>query len=949
MVFMTDLPCPVQTMRSRVLEVSGEAQGLRTHCAGAGPDAPPYNPAATMPLAAGARLGPYEVLSHLGDGGMGEVYRARDTRLDRTVALKVLVAAAASDPRRLERFRQEARAISRLSHPHICTLHDLGEQDGTLFLVMEHVQGRTLANRLDEGPLPIDDVLRYGAQIAEALHAAHAEGVVHRDLKPANVILTREGVKLLDFGVARLRSAEEEEGADPPTVSHLTEEGEVLGTVPYMAPEQLEGRKVDARTDVFALGTTLYEMATGKRPFDAKSRAGVIAAILGSEPPPVSTVRPLAPPSLDWTVRRCLAKDPDDRWQSARDIAAHLRWILEGGSEAGPFPVVGRARPRHATIAAAIAGALVAGAVVWIATRPPVAPARGPTRLSVALPTGVSLALGGPNIPQSTVALSPDGRRLVAAGTRQRTTRLYYRDLDADEAVPLPGTEGAAGPFFSPDGRWVGFWAQGMLKKVALGGGAPIPISRVAPRVAGSSWGRDGTIFFAPQGAAVWAVAADGGDPRIVLEASVAKGEKGVRWPHVLPGGAILFALDTGGDFDDARLTAYVPADRTVKTLVDGGTAPRFLAPGHLVYALHGEILAAPFDPARLEVMSPAVPLVKGVASDSSAGVAHFDVSASGTLVYVSGEVPRSLSTLVWMDGQGHAEPLPQPARDYGSLALSPDGRRLALSLPSPTTHDIWVLDLERGTMTRLTTDLTEEFSPIWTPDGARIAFASTRRGPPRVYLMPADGSAPAEPLFAEGDGPLPWEKAQFPSSISPDGRHLLFVEAGKTSGLFDILAVPLQGERNPRAVVVTPFDEGQAVFSPDGRHLAYVSNESGRREVYVRPFAGMETKWMVSTDGGDEPRWAPGGGELIYRSDRRFLSVSIRTAPTFQAGRPRALFEGDYVTAGSNAYRPRFELTADGRRLLVEREIEPQGEARLNVVLDWLEEVRRRVPPPHR
>jgi eukaryotic-like serine/threonine-protein kinase len=322
-----------------------------------------------MPLAAGRRLGPYEVLSHLGEGGMGEVYRARDTRLDRTVALKVLAPAAVGDPRRLERFREEARAIARLSHPHICTLHDLGEQDGTLFLVMEHVQGRTLANRLEEGALPIDDVLRYGAQIADALHAAHAQGVVHRDLKPANVMLTREGVKLLDFGVARLRSPEEEEGADPPTVSHLTEEGEVLGTVPYMAPEQLEGRKVDARTDIFALGTTLYEMATGKRPFEATSRAGVIAAILASEPPPLSTVRPLVPPALDWTVRRCLAKDPDDRWQSARDVAAQLGWIREGGVAPGVAPEIDRSRgwwrAGMAAIAALVAGGAVGAVVAW--------------------------------------------------------------------------------------------------------------------------------------------------------------------------------------------------------------------------------------------------------------------------------------------------------------------------------------------------------------------------------------------------------------------------------------------------------------------------------------------------------------------------------------------------------------------------------------------------------
>jgi eukaryotic-like serine/threonine-protein kinase len=424
-----------------------------------------------MPLAAGARLGPYEVLSHLGDGGMGEVYRARDTRLDRTVALKVLVAAAASDPRRLERFRQEARAISRLSHSHICTLHDLGEQDGTLFLVMEHVQGRTLANRLDEGPLPIDEVLRYGAQIADALHAAHVEGVVHRDLKPANVMLTREGVKLLDFGVARLRSAEEDEGADPPTVSHLTEEGEVLGTVPYMAPEQLEGRKVDARTDVFALGTTLYEMATGKRPFAATSRAGVIAAILGSEPPAVSTLHPRAPPSLDWTVRRCLAKDPDDRWQSARDIAAHLRWILEGGAAAAGTTPMGTTPKRRGRGWLAGAAAVLLAVVVLggLAARRFALPS--PPRFH-RLTYRPGIVFGG--------RFAPDGQTIVySAAWQGGAPEMFLTRPGSAESRPLGLTDarilsvsrtGEMALLLTPD-RFV--TPRGTLARAPLAGGAP--------------------------------------------------------------------------------------------------------------------------------------------------------------------------------------------------------------------------------------------------------------------------------------------------------------------------------------------------------------------------------------------------------------------------------------------------------------------------------------------
>jgi len=910
-----------------------------------------------MALSPGTRLGPFEVLAPLGAGGMGEVYRAKDTRLERTVALKVLPAHLSSNPDLRQRLEREARTISSLNHPHICTLYDIGHQDGVDYLVMEYLEGETLAQRLSKAtagavvpakpPLPMEQVLRYAMEITDALDKAHRQGVTHRDLKPGNIMLTKAGTKLLDFGLAKFRRVDPVVAATTATGlttddgrlaaedKKLTVEGTILGTFQYMAPEQLEGQEADARSDIFALGAVLYEMATGQAAFAGRSKATVIAAILDREPAPISTLQPMTPPALEHLVKRCLAKDPEERWQTAHDIKLQLQWITEAGSQAGmPAPLVTRrkGRERLAWALVAIAAALAAGIAGWSLLRRAEAP-RPVARVVIALPPTDRLALGA----QPALAISPDGAHLVYAARRGSATQLYLRPTDRFEATPIAATEGAEGPFFSPDGQWIGFFAGQKMKKVPLSGGAPMILCDASGR--GASWGPDDTIIFSPrQVAGLLRVSAAGGAPQVLTTPDTKKGEVAYLWPEVLPGGeAVLFTIQTGSaTLGDARIAVRSLKTGEQRVLLEGGSHARYSPTGHLIYARAAGLLAAPFDLARLQVKGTPFPILEGIVTDTISGLAQFSFSASGSLVYVTGGPGGPERSLVWVDRKGAARPVTATRRDYIWPRLSPDGRRLALGITEAGNTDIWIYDLARGTLPRLTFEPGMDNYPVWTPDGKRVAYASAKGGPPNIFWKPADGSGPEERLTTSTN-------LQAPTSWSPDGKALAFAEPDPKTG-FDIWVLPMEGERRPRPFLQTPFTESSPRFSPDGRWLAYVSNESGRYQVYVQPYPGPGGKWQISTEGGVEPLWARNGRELFYRHGDQMMAVGVSTQPTFTAGSPRLLFEGPYEPTPLTLAN--FDVSPDGQQFLMMKSEQESAPTQLHVVLNWFEELKRRVPP---
>jgi len=898
-----------------------------------------------MAILPGKRLGPYEALSLIGAGGMGEVYRAKDTRLERVVAIKVLPAHLADRPELRERFEREARTIASLNHPHICTLYDIGRQDGIDFLVMEYLEGETLAHRLMKGPLPLEQVLQYAIEIADALDKAHRKGVTHRDLKPGNIMLTKTGTKLLDFGLAKLR----QEAAPAIPVSQLptlkdpvTAEGTILGTLQYMAPEQVEGKEVDSRTDIFAFGAVVYEMATGRKAFEGKSQASVIGAILKDDPPPMSSLQPMTPPALDRIIKTCLAKDPDGRWQAASDLTRELKWIAEGGSQATLAPTVSakgiRAHWREALQwgVTSLLLAAITGLAIW--NLKPMSP-RPVTRTVVTLPPGQQLAGldSGPAL-----ALSPDGIHLAYVARQGGTQQLYLRAMDSLEAKLIPGTEGATEPFFSPDGQWLGFFTGAKLKKVSVSGGAALTLGNVAlPN--GASWSSQGMIAFSPTPiSGLQEVPDAGGTPQPLTRLEK---EGSHRWPEFLPGGkAVLFATGTAaGNWTNAQVALQSVGTGERRNLVQGGTQPRYAPSGHLVYAQGGSLMAVPFDPQRLTATGAAVPMVEGILQSLATGAAQYSFSSTGSLVYVPGGVQATQRRLVWVSRNGAEQPLAAPARAYRQPRLSPDGRRIAVAIEEQETQ-VWLYDLSRETLTRLTFEGNTNFNPVWTPDGKRITFQSNKEGPQNLFWQLADGSGGLERLTTS-------EYVNAPESWSPDGQLLAFIEINPTTG-YDVWVLrmgdPSAGSgqvRKAEPFLRTPFNEGSARFSPDGRWLAYLSNESGRYEVYVQPYPGPGGKWQISTEGGTEPVWNPNGRELFYRSGDKMMAVDIATQPGFAAGKPKVLFEGQYLP--TPATFPNYDVAPDGQRFLMLKPIEQAQAAptQINVVLNWFEELKRRVP----
>jgi eukaryotic-like serine/threonine-protein kinase len=895
-----------------------------------------------MPLAVGTRLGPYEILTPLGAGGMGEVYRARDTRLDRIVAVKILPPGLAGDPERRARFEREARTVAALTHPHICTLHDIGQHDGTSFLVMEHLAGHTLAERLRKGPLPLAQALTVAIEIAEALAAAHRQGVIHRDLKPGNVMLTGTGAMLLDFGLAKLKPAVAMAGSVTvsaiPGADPVTGAGAILGTVPYMAPEQLEGREADARSDLFAFGAVLYEMLTGRRAFPGDSPVSVIAAILERDPPPLSSLQPLTPPLLDRIVRQCLAKAPGDRPDTAHDVANELRWIREM-SDAPSVVREGRRGVRAALLIATGLAGMAAGAAVmsWVLPEGASPPGRSPARAAqfvVELPASDTLAVDL----RPAIAFSRDGSQLVYAAVRDGTSRLFLRRLADLEPVLLPGTEGGDGPFFSPDGKHVGFFASGKLMKTAVDGGMPVALAE-APVARGGAWTEHGTILFtSAPGAGFWEVPASGGPVRVVSSLDLEQAERTQRFPDGLPGGrAALITVRTAQhpSFDETAIVTMSLASGERSAPLERGTQPRYLPTDHLLFARAGALHALRFDPRRLVAEGAATVVLENLMTARTTGAAHYTVSDSGALAYIRGPAWLPRRTMVMVDRQNQVQPLLQPDRSYATPRFSPDGR-LVVVHTEDATDNIWVVDASSRNSARLTFDTGSHVASLWTPDGDRIVYASNASGAYNLHWKRADGSDTAERL---AESP----HAQMPGSWSPDGELLVFTQTDPATGS-DIWVLSVRDRAQPRPVVRSKFNEHGPALSPDGRWLAYCSNESGREEIYVQPFPGSGEKRQVSLEGGREPVWSREGDALFYRVANRFMRLPVTTSPSFSFGKPVVAAEGDYVPSAMGGV-PSFDVAPQSQQILVVQENRAAAPSTIHVVLNWHVELNARVP----
>ena len=889
-------------------------------------------------LSNGSLVGPYRILELLGAGGMGEVYRARDTRLDRTVAIKVL------KNRFNDRFEREARSISALNHPNICTLYDIGSQDGVGYLVMEFVEGEALVSKKRTGPLPLEEALRLAIQIADALAAAHAKGILHRDLKPANILVAKSGVKLLDFGLAKFSQAGAHAVAGAVTAAP-TEPGQIIGTVQYMSPEQVEGKEADARGDIFSFGLVLYEMLTGRRAFQASSHAGLMAAILKEQPQSVRSLQPLIPAALDRTVSKCLAKQPERRWQTAAELRDELTWIAS--EESGTARTVPQ-RPRMLTWGAGGVLAVIVAAGSWMAWQS-MRPADNPLlRLNVDLGPDAVVGL------HITAAISPDGTRLAFPargpdGRRQLATRL----LDQSEATPLFGTEGAEDPFFSPDGQWIGFFAEGKMKKVSVRGGAAVVLCD-APYGVGAAWGRDDNIIATLSGRShigLSRVPAAGGTPQAVTRPDK-YGDSTHRWPQILPGGqSVLFmANKTISKYDNSSIQVLSLKTGRVKVVQRDAYFGRYLPGGYLVYIHQGTLFGVRFDLGRLEVSGTPTPLLDDVAADSNTAGGQFDFSLNGRFVYLGGKSTTATWTQAWLDRAGGTKPLLALPSVYYEPRFSPDGKRLAFS----SGTDIETYDWGRETRTRLTfaTETVNNW-PVWTPDGKHIVFGS--EGANKFYLqwIRADGAGEAQVLL-ESDGLLS------PYSFSPDGKRVAFSERNSGTGS-DLWMLPLDtsdpehphvGRREE--FLRSPFLTQSPSFSPDGRWISYSSTESGRSEIFVQPFrAGGQAgsgKWPISTGGGQFPIWSRDGRELFYETlDNRIMVAAFSAkGVSFAAEKPRLWSDTQLLDINGHW---NLDLVPDGKRFVVTLRADSAAQARGSVhvtfLLNFFDELRRRIPAP--
>jgi eukaryotic-like serine/threonine-protein kinase len=896
-------------------------------------------------LTSGTRLGPYEIVSPLGAGGMGEVYRAMDTNLKRQVAIKVLPQTVGADPDRLARFQREAEVLAALNHPHIAHIHGLEKSDGTLALVMELVEGPTLADIAKE-PIPLAEALPIAKQIAEALEAAHERGIIHRDLKPANIKVRPDGtVKVLDFGLAKAMEPAGAASGDPknsPTLTaRATQMGTIVGTAAYMAPEQAKGRPVDTRADIWAFGVVCFEMLTGKPVFAGETIGETVAAVLRDDIDWTS-LPATTPDSIRHLLARCLHRDVRQRLQAIGEARIVLD-SRDGWTGPSPSSVRSPLPPsRNRLILWGCAAALVAVAAAasgWLLGRAKT-PSPVVTRLSVLLP--VPLA---PHYETANVALSRDGGTLAYVGIKNGIPSLYVRRMDEVEVRPLAGTEGAAGPVFSPDGAWVAFIADGKLKKVPVLGGSPTLVNEGNPDSIGMDWTPDGIVFTRGFTLGVARVSASGGAAQTVMVPDPGKGESSYLWPRLLPGGTdVLFVInpDTIASFNEGRIAVQTLGTKESREILDAlGSFPLYAASGHLVFFSGGSVRVAPFDLRHKRMTGPAVPVVEGVSVTPHTGAVQAAISESGTLAYapVGDQVPRS--SLVVVDVNGRAQPLTDVLPHYlGEMSVSPDGQRVALR-SAKANDDIHVFDIPRASLTRFTYEGGDEQNPVWTPDGKRLAYASQRGGTPAMYWKAADGNGTPEKILAP-------QHPQRPSSFSADGRFLAYTEVHPQSGL-DIWTLRLEehSSRQPEPFLRTPFDEDLPLFSPDGHWLAYRSNESGRMEVYVAQFPGAGVKRQISIDGGDQPMWAPDGKQLFYLNGNRVMTVDLNAESGLHPTKPRTLFERALSpsAADSGVWGHTYAVFPDGKRFLfVENAVQPEVRE-LRVVLNWFEELKRLVP----
>jgi WD40 repeat protein len=890
-----------------------------------------------MMLSAGTRLGPYEILSPLGAGGMGEVYRAKDTRLGREVAIKVLPQHLSANEEIRARFEREAKTVSSLNHPNICTLFDVGREGDTDYLVMELIEGETLAERLRKGPLAAPELLRLGVQIADALDRAHRAGVIHRDLKPGNVMLTRSGAKLMDFGLARaagLAAGHPPEAGrgsgsmspltQSPTVGQaLTAQGTIVGTFQYMAPEQLEGREADVRSDVWALGCVLYEMATGKRAFEGKSQASLISSIMSAEPPPVSAVAPMSPPALDRLLRACLAKNPDERIQIAHDVKLQLDWIRDAGSQAEvaaghPLEEGGAARRnsrgRIAWAVAAVGLAAAAVALVVLRLRPN---ETEPIRASISPLAGLEL---GPYWAE--ISLSPDGSTVAYIAGDSSGRALWVRPLGSEEARLLPDTREGIGAlrtsclFWSSDSRTVAYFSESKLMKVAIDGGSSVTICD-AKGGRGGDWNRDGVIVLAPtQEGPLLRVSSGGGEATPVTTLDTARHETAHRFPCFLPDGDhfLYVVLPPGPNGLDTFVASL--KSKSVKKVLTAGSAAVYAEPGYLVFVREGRIMAQRFDTGRLELTGNAAAIGNAPEYSDMDGEPVASVSRNGRLVTLQSAAPRT--KLQWFDRAGAARgAIPLPPGPWAVRRLSPDGRRAAVMNGS----DIWILDLERSMPTRFAPTMSTEASLAWSPDGSRMAYVSKQTGRSEIFVGSSDGADEAKLV------PTTEVLFKYVMDWSPDGNYLVF-SGVDPSTRSDLWLLPMNGERKPEPYLRTSYVESSARVSPDGRWLAYSSDETGTVEIYVQSFPKPGHKVRVSSDGGGFPSWSRGGKELRYLRGNTTISVPIEAGDECRPGMPRPLFTlPDGVTGGG--------VTADGERMLVSIATEsPHREIRL--LLNW-------------
>ncbi len=844
---------------------------------------------------------------------MGEVYRARDTRLDRTVAIKILPEHLHTTAQARERFEREAKAISSLNHPHICTLHDIGYQGGIDYLVMEYLEGQTLADRLKKGPLPLDQVLQYAIQITEALDTAHKHGVIHRDLKPCNIVLTKIGAKLLDFGLAKLRAAEAPMGATAMATqtTPLTGEGTILGTLQYMAPEQLEGRDADPRTDIFALGAVIYEMATGRKAFEGKTQASLISAIMTAQPVPISTLQPMAPPALNHVVRTCLAKDPDARWQTAHDVLVELKWIAEPGSQASiPAPAAARSKSREVLAWTLAAAALFTAAfVAFIHFREKPAEAH-PVRFQVQTPRYLGIA--------AMPVVSPNGLRLVFPATNaDGKNLLWLRSLDSPSIQPIAGTEDASPPFWSPDSRLIAFFSQGTLKKMDPSGGPPQVLFDRPSRNSGGTWSRDGVILFNTTNALL-RVSAEGGDVKVVRELDKSRHEVSLAWPHFLPDGRH-FLYDSMRE--DATSGIYLGSLDTQESilLIPSQSNVSYAPPGFLIYGRQNTLFAQPFDANKLRLIGHPFPVAEQVGATRFVPGSIFSVSQNGVLVYRG--VGSADVQLAWYNRDGkRLGPIGQPG-PYGLITLSPDEKRVALERLDAQlgTSDLWNLELASGILSRLTFNPADDTDPVWSPNGHELVFSSNRTGTRGLYRK-VIGGGDEELLLGSAE-------MKFPKFWFEDGSILFLNLQGKI-----FYKLPL-GDRKPVVLTKSEFDRDNPHVSPDGHWIAYNSLESGRWEVYVAAFPSFNEKRQVSVSSGCQPMWRKDGKELFYRTlEGKLMVVEVKTGSNLQTGVPLLLFQSP---ANVNPVQSEYAVVDNGKKFLFR---EPVGETTtpITVVVNW-------------